>query len=212
MKGPEWERGAEPSAALPVPMRKLLAQPTRLSRPRPSDFVMIEETRCADPLWHFRMAARWPQSVGPAIGIAPEGDQPQRLTWLRREDPIADIEVNGHLLSREIDPADFLDEALEDLTVVSREPVRLMAGVVGDSVATWTDQGEMYAGRFVATKWGPRLFVISVSAKLDDYEKVAEDFFTTIASFEALDSSPGPFAQTVKQVRGTAHRARSRRR
>lgn len=201
MKGPEWERvsGDAPRAA----MSQSLPQPTRLTRARPPDFVMIEETRCADPLWHFRMAVRWPQSVGPSIGIAPDRDEPQRLAWFRREDPVADIEVTGHLLSREIDPVDFLDEELEDLSVVSREPVRLMAGVVGDSVATWKADGETYAGRFVATKWGPRLFVISISAKLDDYEKVAEDFFTTIASFEALDGSPGPFAQAVKQVRDT---------
>jgi hypothetical protein len=203
MKGPEWERGAA-NGAPPEAVKKSLPQPTKLTRERPTDFVMIDETRCADPLWHFRLAARWPQDVGPSIGIAPTRDEPQRLLWLRREGPIADIEVTGHLLAREIDPVDFLDEQLEDLTVVSREPVRLLGGVVGDSVATWTADGEPYAGRFVATKWGPRLFVISISAKLDDYERVAEDFFTTIASFEALDGSPGLFAQTVKQVKQTS--------
>jgi hypothetical protein len=181
-----------------------LPQPTALSQARWADFATIEGLACPDPKWHFRMAVRWPSSVSQTVAVAPEVGAPQRLCWVRREEPLGDIVVDGHLLDREIDAADLLERELtqEGMTVVSSQPVRLKAGATGDAVATWTRGGEEYAGRFFATKWGPRTFIVSLRARRAAYERLAEDFFTTIATFEALDDSLGLFAEHVKEVKG----------
>jgi hypothetical protein len=123
---------------------------------------------------------------------------------------LVDIEVVGHLLEREVDAADLLDGELaalterDGLTVVSRRPVRLAGGDAGDVVATWERDGKAYAGRFFATKWGARVFVVSARTALADYEAVAEDIFTSIASFEPIHTPEDLFAEPVVWMSGSA--------
>jgi hypothetical protein len=179
------------------------SHPIKLSRPKAADFAIVEETSCEDSQWHFKAAVRWPCVVGPAPGTAPAVGAPQRLAWYRRESPLVDIEVVGHLLEREVDAADFLDEelaAMDGVKVVSRRPVALKGGAAGDVVATWERDGKAFAGRFFATKWGARVFVVSARAALEDYEAIAEDFFTTLATFEPIHDLEGMFAERVVKV------------
>ncbi len=128
----------------------------------------------------------------------------QSLGLFQRESPAADVEVFGMELGIEIDPADWLEEfvRLQGMEVVSRRPVRMLAGVVGDVVARWRAGGEEFAGRLFATKWGPRLFLLWCRTGIASYPGLAEDFFVSIMTFRVLDDSLGLFAEKVRTVTG----------
>ncbi len=169
-----------------------------------SDLVMVEETRLEDPAWHFRMALRWPARVAPTrrSAIVAVG-APQLLAHYRREQAQLDIEVVGHLLEREIDPAHWLEEVLriEGWTVLSSQPVQLRSGLVGDLLARRSDDGVHQLGRFFASKWGPRIFLLSFRCPEVGYDAVADELLASIASFEAIDDSLGMFGELVKPLR-----------
>jgi len=169
-------------------------------------FVSIEHTRCADPAWHFRLGLPPSVKIAPGGAEAPTLETPRTLALFHRDEPPADIEVLGLVPPREVDAADWLDLFLEHegKTVVSKRPVSMRAGVVGDVVATWKVDDQAFAGRFFATKWGPRLFVLCFRTPLDRYEELADDFFVTIATFAALDDSLGLFAEKVLTIQDKA--------
>ncbi|MBI4700713.1 MAG: hypothetical protein HY744_06045 [Deltaproteobacteria bacterium] len=169
----------------------------------PEHFVRVEERACADPRWHFGLLL--PRDSVRAGGAAKGPSDERRTVSLglyQRLAPAGDVEVMGRLLHSEIDPADWLDKALADLgrAVVSRRPVPLLGGVVGDAVASWEHEGESFAGRFVATKWGPRLFVACCRTRRADYAALADDFFASAASLRPLAACAGAFAEDVNFV------------
>lgn len=192
--------------ALPQPT----AHPTSISRPRHEiqrDFLSVEQTRCSDPIWHFKIGLPHIYAVGPQGEEPPGEDDPKTLGLFHREDPPADIEVTGVVAIREVDPADYLDCMLEveKKKVVSRKSVPMRGGIVGDVVATWTtDDNKNFAGRFFCTKWGPRIFVVAFRTPREHYERLAEDFFVSIATFSVPDDSLGLFAEKVHTVSNTA--------
>jgi hypothetical protein len=169
--------------------------------------VMVEQTGLADSMWHFAVAV----ADGSEVIVQPLEEpslaqRTQSLTLFRQAQPEADVEILGHLLADEIDPHDWLTRAVlnDGREIRSSKPRHLLAGVAGDIVATWSLDGEPFAGRFVATKWGPRLFVVSCRTRLADYPSLAGQFLRTVASFEALDTSHGDFAEHVHMVEAEA--------
>ncbi|MBI4953248.1 MAG: hypothetical protein HY908_14545 [Myxococcales bacterium] len=182
-------------------MQVELQHPTALSAKK-EGLVRLLIDRSPDPLWHFKIAMRHDWRLGPEGAAVPTTDSMESLALFKHRDPEADVEVMGYVLPAEVDPADWLEVSLADQgkTVVSRKPVRLLAGVVGDVVATWDVEGEPFAGRFFASKWGPRLFVLALRARAADYPRFADDFFASIATFEAVDDSLGLFAERVNFV------------
>jgi hypothetical protein len=180
-----------------------LPHPTRLESAAPADFRTVEFTRTADPDWHFRIAARAEWRLAPSSAEGPAPGAPASLALFKMDLPArADIEVTGHAIEREVDPADWLDEVmrLEERQVISRHAVRVASGVAGDVVATWRHEGEELAGRFFAVKWGPRLFLVAVRARAADYPAVAEHAFLSIASLEPVDDSKALLAEPVKVI------------
>ncbi len=169
----------------------------------PTDFRLVTETRAADMRWHFRLALRRPSDIASLdANPIPEWGVPKRLLLSRRNDPAHDIQVVGHYVDREVDPLHYLEDvlALMGRETVSSNPVILPTGIVGDIVATWEHDNTAFAGRFFASKWGPRIFVISVQAQRADYARVADDFFHTVSSFEPVDDSLGELAELVQRV------------
>jgi hypothetical protein len=185
-----------------------LPHPTAISRPKPEiqrDFIAIEQTRCSDSIWHFKVGLPHGCVIGPDGEEPPDDDTPRSLGLFHREGPPADIEVIGVVALREVDPADYLDcmLELEEKTVVSRRPVPMRGGIVGDAVATWKADDKPFAGRFFCTKWGPRIFVLCMRTPEEHYAKLAEDFFVSIATFSVLDDSLGLLAEKVQTVSNT---------
>ena len=182
-----------------------LAHPTEPSATQEvgSDrIVMARMDRCSDPKWHFRMAVPRDWRLGPQGQEAPGPDSALTLALFKRSDPEVDLEVIGHELQYEIDPADWLEQSLtlDGKTIVSTQHKHMLAGVVGDAVVRWQVDGVPYAGRFFASKWGPRLFVVCLRAPEEHYNRFADDFFLSIASFQAVDDSLGLFAERVNAV------------
>ncbi len=185
-------------------MSRELPHPITVKEGLPTDVRSIEETRGPDDNWHFRLAVRWPCEVAPMDPMAVPGlAAPKRLLWLRRRNPAHDIQVVGHYIDREIDPHHWLQDVLREQNreVVSENAVPLPSGITGDMVATWRQDGVDYAGRFFASKWGPRMFLLSLQCRREDYSRVADDFFDTLASFEAIvaqpEQMPTEFAELV---------------
>lgn len=184
-------------------MSRELPHPIVVKEGLPTDTRTIKDTRSPDEAWHFRLSLRWPADVGPRDeDPVPQLDRPKRLLHFRRQNPMHDIIVTGHYIDREIDPHHFLEDILDEQgrTIVSANPIQMVQGIVGDVVATWEIDGVAYAGRFFANKWGPRMFVVSVQSRFDDYKLVADDFFETIASFDVLNDSYGILAELVHPI------------
>lgn len=162
--------------------------------------VPVEHTVLDDRSWHFSIALPPEVEVIGRPAVAPSLAAPtQSLGLFRRHDPEADVEVLGHLLEYEIDAHDWLERTLraEGRRIRSSKPKRLLSGAMGDIVATWALDDEHFAGRYIATKWGPRLFIACARTRLADYPALADELFRSAASLEALDRSSGAFGEPV---------------
>ena len=167
-------------------------------------FIRVTVDTAPDPKWHYRIAVPHTTKMRPSIGrTAPTADAPiQSLGLFYREDAEMDLEVVGVLLGREIDPIHWLEMHLEfnGLSVASMKALPLTGGIVGDAVCEWTVEGKPFAGRFVALKFGPRLYVVCCRASRETYEAQADDFFVSLTQFGAIDESLGLCAEPVTRV------------
>ena len=186
-----------------------LPQPVKLSRPKEDllkDFLLVTVDRCEEPGWHFKTMVRRDSQLGPQGKSPPTLKVPtQTLALFHREDPVSDIEIYGHYLQREVDPADWLDLWAENvgLHVVSRRVVSGIGGADGELVATWDSPDGPFAGRLAAMKWGRRLYLIALRTPIETYPRVAEDFFIALAGFEPLQPDlDGLFAEEVNGFGG----------
>lgn len=184
-----------------------LPQPMRFSRP-PQEiaegFVQFVIDRAPDPFWHYRLALPKGVKMRPKEGLAaPSSESPlQSLGLFYREDFECDLEVLGVSLAREIDPLYWLEESLafNGLRPESWKSLPSPGGLLGDAVATWEIEGRAFAGRFVALKFGPRLFVLLCRAERERYASIAEDFFFTLTQFGVVQDTTNACAETLAPV------------
>lgn len=167
-------------------------------------FIRVAVDTCPDPKWHYRIAIPAATKMRPSVGrTAPTPQTPmESLGLFYREDIPVDLEVIGVLLGREIDPAHWLEMFLDfnGLSVASMKHLPLAGGLVGDAVCEWKVQGRPFAGRFVALKFGPRLYVVCCRAARDTYASIAEEFFISLTQFGAIDQTLGLCAEPVLKV------------
>ncbi|MBI4951193.1 MAG: hypothetical protein HY908_04110 [Myxococcales bacterium] len=177
----------------------------------PAGHGWFEHTRSADARWHFALVLSERARVVGAGEAPPDAALATRSLGLfafadRAGTSEASIEVLGHALEHEVDPADWLDawpgDAPRPEHVVARRPVTVLSGVVGDVDVRFEHADEPWAARYLATKWGPRLFVVACRARLADYAAHAESFAAAVASFRALDHGLGAFAERVRVLEG----------
>jgi len=171
-------------------------------------FIRVAVDMAPDPTWHYRIGLPVATKMRPHVGrVAPTVQAPiQSLGLFYREDAELDLEVIGVLLGRDIDPVHWLEMHLEfnRLSVVSMKQLPLAAGMVGDAVCEWTANGRAYAGRFVALKFGPKLFVVCCRASREMYARCAGDFFVSLAQFGPIDENLGLCAEPLLNVSGPA--------
>jgi len=171
-------------------------------------FIRVAVDTSPDPKWHYRIGLPVATKMRPHVGrVAPTTEAPlQSLGLFYREDAELDLEVIGVLLGRDVDPAHWLEMHLEfnGLSVVSMKHLPLSAGIVGDAVCEWTASGRAYAGRFVALKFGPRLYMVCCRASRETYARCADDFFVSVAQFGPIDENQGLCAEPVLNVSGPA--------
>jgi hypothetical protein len=168
----------------------------------PAGFLRLEETSLGEDYWHYSLYLP-SDAVRVAAEVAvPELSETETLALFQRPQPATDIEVLGHWLEYEIDPCDWLEHEIAELgyEIVSRKTVPMPGGIAGDVVARWTHDDEVYVGRFMAAKWGPRLYVVCGRVAERDYARCAADIFLTAASLRPMKSWPGLFAEGVTLV------------
>jgi hypothetical protein len=167
-------------------------------------FIRVTVDTAPDPKWHYRIAVPHATKMRPNIGrTAPSSEAPiQSLGLFYREDVEMDLEIVGVLLGREIDPFHWLELYLDynGLKVSSLKALPLTGGIVGDAVCEWTADGKPFAGRFVALKFGPRLYVVCCRASRETYAAHADEFFVSLTQFGAVDDSLGLCAEPVTKV------------
>jgi len=167
-------------------------------------FIRVGVDTAPDPKWHYRLAVPTATKMRPNVGrVAPTPQAPvQSLGLFYREDVQMDLEIIGVLLGREIDPVHWLEMYLEfnQLEVAAMKQLPLSGGIVGDAVCEWKVEGRPFAGRFVALKFGPRLYVVCCRASSEVYASNADDFFVTLTQFGAIDDSLGICAEPVLKV------------
>lgn len=161
--------------------------------------MSISVTRCPDAHWHFTISVPNDSEVGTEEVPVPTPDQPfvKLARFVANE---STVEVFGHLLPREIDPADYLEVWLagEGVTISSARDISTDSGVSGDAVGSWLADGETWVGRFYATKWGNRLFIVSQRAPERRYPALAETFYSTMMSLAPGSPEGSPLAEDAR--------------
>jgi len=170
-----------------------LPHPMQVNIPREAlerDYHNVLVDRCVSPLWHFRLNLHKSTRIAPGGEMPPSRTAPfQTLALFQRPEPLADLEVFGLDLPVDVDPADWLALWLEQhgLKVESSTPVPTPRGVFGDCVCTWDTPDGPFAGRFVAMRWGRRLFLIAQRTPRANYEALADDYFAALSSFAPVE-------------------------
>jgi hypothetical protein len=171
-------------------------------------FVRVAVDTVPDPKWHYRIAVPLATKMRPSAGrVAPSAREPlQSLGLFYREDVALDLEVIGVLLGREIDPAHWLELFLEHnrVPVTAMKVLPLGGGMLGDAVCEWTVDGRPFAGRFVALKFGPRLYVVCCRASRETYARSADDFFVSLTQFGVIEDQQGLSAEPLLAVSAPA--------
>ncbi len=175
------------------------AHPTELGAwPYPA----VAHRALADAAWHYAIALPDGAELA-AAGDAPSAAAPtQSIGLFRWPDGRAEVEVIGHLLADEIDAADWLENELVSggRAIVSSAPVPGLAGASGDFLARWEHEGAAFVGRYAASKWGARLFIVCFRTIEADYSDLANDALAVCASLAAIAPSEGILAEDVIEV------------
>ncbi|MEO6594808.1 MAG: hypothetical protein ABIP94_08655 [Planctomycetota bacterium] len=170
------------TAALPFPREHRL--PDAVVK---RDYALVVADHGNEPRWHFQL--QLPRSARMEVrdDVGPSEARPTAsLAKFSLSHPMTEIEVVGHWLSRDAQPADWLDGWLEQLGVaaLSSRPMATERGILGDVVATWSTVHGTFAGRFATRCFGRRLFVIILRCPVAHYRSTVQAHVLALASFE----------------------------
>ena len=113
--------------------------------------------------------------------------------------PEADLEVQLALLSREVNPADWLELYLQQGGHKTLRERRLQSpfGEVGDVLTKVIIDSKTYVERSMAIKDGPRLFLVQGRVGESGYPKVAEEFLIAFQTFALTNPSGEHFVEPM---------------
>ena len=153
--------------------------------------------------WHFRMSVPRACTMVPGSTKPPELDELRLLVRFERDKPAAEIAVLGALLDREVDALDWLEQssALKSKQIVSVGEVPRQ-GAQAHVEVTWKSGKGDHAGRYFATKAGPRLFVVACSSARHDREQLAGEFGAAIATFEPCHEPTARYSEPMDRHGG----------
>lgn len=158
-----------------------------------------------NPLWQCELLVERSHRVGPATEEPKPAGPMTSLALLNRPHPPCDLEILTQYLDAEIDPADWLNLWLpaHQITPISVKRAETLGGHIGDVVGSWKVDGQDWLGRFFCLKAGPRLALLWFRVPAENYPRIADDIFLSMATFSFLDNSPGPLAETVRWINNT---------
>ncbi|RLB61359.1 MAG: hypothetical protein DRI90_11575 [Deltaproteobacteria bacterium] len=153
--------------------------------------------------WHFRVSVPRACTMVPGSTNPPALDELRLLARFERRKPSAEIAVLGALLDREVDALDWLEQssALKCKQIVAVAEVARQ-GAQADVEVTWKNGKGDHAGRYYATKAGPRLFVLACSGAPDDQAQLADDFAAVIDTFEPCLEPTARYSEPMRRHGG----------
>lgn len=163
------------------------------------------DKRGADPVGHYELLL--PERFRP-VDLPPNvpsgEDSPVRVALFKTvDDPLAELEITGLFLRREIAPADVLTALLSDRDVVDSRRVPSDGGDLLD-VLTRDVADEAYLTRWWTVKdggaRGGRLYVLEARASEATYPDVADQLSTMLASFRLLNPTPWDYYEQLSQL------------
>jgi hypothetical protein len=168
----------------------------------PEGYDYVVDDRAGDAQWHYAMFLQDGVELAGGDPEIPEEGTTTRLALYQLPKPHADIEVMVHLMRYEINPADWLERAVAEAgrKVISSRHRGEDTGAHGDVLAVWSHEGEKFAGRFVASKWGKRLFVICCRTSYQDFDELAESFWFAVESLHPLEFEEGALTEDLNVV------------
>ncbi len=167
------------------------------------NFLRVSDPRGPDPAFHF--ATFVPKTWRPLdlpSGIPELDGGPVRLALYRPEgedgQAIA-LDVAVVKLSREVDPAHWLDTYLESLglMIVNGREAPAEGGNIPDRLTVNPDPANPQVARWLALKNGPNLFLIQGRATVDTYKNYADTFFLALSQFTLLHPQKWPLAESL---------------
>lgn len=156
---------------------------------------------CADDRYHVRtvVPSAWSRvDVGAA---APKPSRPLVPLALYRSPRVAaELEIDALLLSREVEPADWLDGLLDGRgeEVLARRDRETAGGTVSDVLS----RRDGFVSRSLAIKNGSHLFLLQGRAAEADYDAVADAFGLAIGGLQILHPEPWPYAERLRSFTG----------
>ncbi len=152
---------------------------------------------CADRRYHVRTVV---PSAWSRVDVGAATPKPSRplvpLALYRSPRVAAELEVDAFLLSREVEPADWLDGLLEGRgeEVLARRDRETAGGTVSDVLS----RRDGFVSRWLTIKNGPRLFVLQGRAAEGDYDLVADAFGLAVGGLQLLHPEPWPYAERLR--------------
>ena len=175
---------------------------TKMERSRDQlleDYQIIEHDLAEDSGNHFRIAIGHGWKIVD-IEQGPHESGLESVALLRRvESPLAEIEVLAAPISREVEPADWLDVFLlqREYQVVQQRRIAAPGGDNGDFLCTREIQGTKFAYRAMAIKDGDRIMAVQCRVAESDYATVDEEFLMALQTFCLLHPSDKPYAEPL---------------
>jgi hypothetical protein len=153
--------------------------------------------------WHFRMKVPRACTMVPGSTNPPDLDELRLLARFERHKPSAEIAVLGALINREVDALDWLEQssALKSKRIVAVAEVPHQ-GAQADVEVTWKNGTGDHAGRYYATKAGPRLFVVACTSGRDDQADLAAEFGAVIDTFEPCQEPTARYSEPMGRQGG----------
>jgi hypothetical protein len=145
--------------------------------------------------YHLRLPGQFRAYPGPPLE---PGRFPQLLARYERAEPLTTVEVRAAKLPFEVDAADWLaSSAVLPIWASGGDIASESKGRRALAQGEWNEGEERWAGRFVAHKAGPRMFVIGVRTPRSTAGLLEEALER--ASFEPEHEDGGKFAEPLRK-------------
>ncbi len=174
-----------------------MGAPNMIEQP---ETVIVGTQDWLDAEWHFRMQLPASHRAEPGPARAP-GDEPQRLARYELGGG-AEIDVMAAKLYREVDAGDWLaaSPVLWSKGVAEGIETEHRAGSAALD-AFWERAGVSYCGRICCLKSGPRMFLISCSAREDEWPRAWPVIEAALESFEPVQPPAHRYAEPLREYR-----------
>ncbi|MGE0788172.1 MAG: hypothetical protein AB7S26_21045 [Sandaracinaceae bacterium] len=167
--------------------------------------VKITDERGDDPRGHYELLM--PEQFRPVdkpFGMPSNEESPVQVSLFQTmEPPLAELEITGMFLRREIAPADMLELLLADQTIVEQRRVPSPGGDLLDALTRVGGERPYYSRWWTVKDGGSdggRLYVLEARAEEAIYPQVQDQLSTMLASWKLLHPTDWDYFEELRQL------------